>query len=68
VLLTFTTAVRPTSDLVIRFIDWQERRQSPELHRYYRLALDYFFWLGAQWEMKERGTGQAFVRYDVETR
>ncbi len=53
VLLTLTAAVRPTSDLIVRFVDWQERRRSPELHRYYRLALDYFFWLGAGREMKE---------------
>lgn len=59
-LLTLTAAVRQTSDLVVHFIDWQERRHSPELHRYYRLALDYFFWLGAGREMKDQG-GRAGV-------
>jgi glycosyltransferase involved in cell wall biosynthesis len=53
VLLAMTAAARPTPDLVVRFVRWQERRRSPKLHRYYRLALDYFFWLGAGPELKE---------------
>jgi glycosyltransferase involved in cell wall biosynthesis len=52
-LLALTAAVRPTPDLVVRFVNWQERRRSPELYRYYRLALDYFFWLGAGPELKK---------------
>jgi glycosyltransferase involved in cell wall biosynthesis len=51
-LLTVTAAFQSTPALVIRFIHWQERRRSPQLHRYYRLALDYFFWLGAGPELK----------------
>jgi GT2 family glycosyltransferase len=60
-LLAITAALQSTPGLVIRFIHWQERRRAPQLHRYYRLALDYFFWLGAGPELKlwrrQQGTG-----------
>jgi GT2 family glycosyltransferase len=46
-LLSATTAVGSIPELMMRLVDWQERRRSPGLDRYYRLALDYFFWLGA---------------------
>jgi GT2 family glycosyltransferase len=33
---------------------WLERRRPPRLHTYYRLALDYFFWVGAQSALREQ--------------
>jgi hypothetical protein len=57
VLLTMTAAVGSIPELIVRAVDWQERRRSPELHRYYRLALDYFFWLGAGKAMRAWGLG-----------
>lgn len=52
-LLILARPVRSTPDLITRFIRWQERRRTPALHRYYALALDYFFWLGAEPELRK---------------
>jgi GT2 family glycosyltransferase len=46
-LLGFSRVVRQTPAVVIWAVNRLEVRGSPRLHRYYRLALDYFFWLGA---------------------
>src|SRR5262249_16389666 len=44
----------------IAFMKWLERRRPPRLHHYYNLALDYFFWVGAQAALRQRsGTGRA---------
>ncbi len=51
-LLTVTVAIQSTPAMVVRFIRWQERRRAPDLHHYYTLALDYFFWTGAGPELK----------------
>jgi glycosyltransferase involved in cell wall biosynthesis len=56
-LLAMTTAAGSLPGLMVRLVDWQERRRSPQLHRYYRLTLDYFFWLGAGRAMKAWGRG-----------
>jgi hypothetical protein len=43
--------VRPeTSELVIGFIEWLERRRSARLDLIYGLTLDYCYWLGARLE------------------
>jgi hypothetical protein len=44
--------------VVIRTIEWLERRRPPRLHLYYDLSLDYFFWLGALPALRaNRGAG-----------
>lgn len=52
-LLALSRVIRGTPALVIWAIDRLERRDSPRLHHYYRLALDYFFWLGAGPDLSE---------------
>lgn len=42
-----------TPDAVIRFMEWLERRRPAQLHLYYGLALDYFYWLGARSALRE---------------
>jgi hypothetical protein len=39
---------------LIASMTWLERRRPRRLHTYYRLALDYFFWVGAQSALRER--------------
>lgn len=50
--LSGVTAATPRA--VIWTVRQLERRRSPHLHRYYRIALDYFFWLGAKPLLDER--------------
>lgn len=51
-----------TQDRVIALIQWFERRQVRQLHLYYRFALDYLYWLGAQMAMSEnRQKGQGLT-------
>jgi GT2 family glycosyltransferase len=52
-LLAFTRLFPITSRLVIVFMGWLERRHPPRLDRYYTMALDYFYWVGAQAAMRE---------------
>jgi GT2 family glycosyltransferase len=40
-------------DWLIGSMTWLERRQPRRLHAYYRLALDYFFWVGASSALRE---------------
>lgn len=47
-LLAFSAVFRFTPDLVIKAVHWLERRRSPHLPHYYRLALEYFYWMGAR--------------------
>jgi glycosyltransferase involved in cell wall biosynthesis len=53
-LLRLTRVVRGTPRAVVWVVTVMERRRSPRLHRYYRIALDYFFWLGAQPLLEEQ--------------
>jgi GT2 family glycosyltransferase len=49
--------------LVIRTIEWLERRRPARLHLYYDLALDYFFWLGALPALRaNRSAGTGLMR------
>ncbi len=43
-------------DVVISFIEWLEKRRPPRLHRYYNVALDYFFWVGVRAALRERAS------------
>ena len=47
-LLAFSAVFRFTPDLVIKAVHWLERRRSPHLPHYYRLALEYLYWMGAR--------------------
>jgi cellulose synthase/poly-beta-1,6-N-acetylglucosamine synthase-like glycosyltransferase len=38
---------------MILFMTWLERRRPARLHLYYRLALDYFYWVGAKSAMRD---------------
>ena len=46
-LLWLTHWWRWVPDVVIGFMRWLERRRPRQLDRYYTLAFDYFFWVGA---------------------
>ncbi len=48
VLLLLSRWIPATPRAIIRFVKWLEARRTARLHFYYDLALDYFFWLGAQ--------------------
>jgi glycosyltransferase involved in cell wall biosynthesis len=37
-----------TPQIMIRFMTWLEKRKPAHLSLYYRLSLDYFYWLGAK--------------------
>jgi len=52
-LLRLSRVVHATPRGVIWVMGRLERRRSPKLHRYYRLALDYFFWLGVGPDVRE---------------
>jgi glycosyltransferase involved in cell wall biosynthesis len=56
-LLALTRLFPITSRLVIIFMGWLEGRRPTRLDRYYTMALDYFYWVGAQAAM--RGTSDA---------
>jgi hypothetical protein len=43
-------------DAVIRLMAGLERRRHPRLDRYYAMALDYFYWVGARTEQREPGS------------
>ena len=60
-LLLVVSRILPWSPAcAIAFMKWLERRRPPRLHHYYNLALDYFFWVGAQAALRQRsGTGRA---------
>ena len=45
-LLRLSRHWRKTPEQAIRFMTWLELRRPARLHLYYRLALDYFYWLG----------------------
>jgi glycosyltransferase involved in cell wall biosynthesis len=47
-LLRLSQVMESTPRGVVWVVNGLERRGSPQLHRYYRIALDYFFWLGAK--------------------
>jgi glycosyltransferase involved in cell wall biosynthesis len=48
ILLRLSQTIESTPRTVVWVVNGLERRGSPQLHRYYRIALDYFFWLGAK--------------------
>jgi GT2 family glycosyltransferase len=60
-LLLVVSRILPWSPAcAIAFMKWLERRRPPRLYHYYTLALDYFFWVGAQAALRQRsGTGRA---------
>jgi GT2 family glycosyltransferase len=39
---------------LIKWMTWLERRQPRRLHAYYRMALDYFFWVGVRSALREQ--------------
>jgi GT2 family glycosyltransferase len=39
---------------LIKSMTWLERRQPRRLHAYYRMALDYFFWVGVRSALREQ--------------
>ena len=41
------------TDWLIGSVTWLERREPRRLHAYYRVALDYFFWVGASSALRE---------------
>ncbi len=45
-LLRLSRRWKKTPEVVIRFMTWLELRRPAQLDLYYRLALDYFYWLG----------------------
>jgi GT2 family glycosyltransferase len=45
-LLRLSRHWKKTPELVIGLMTWLELRRPAQLHLYYRLALDYFYWLG----------------------
>jgi GT2 family glycosyltransferase len=45
-LLRLSMLWKETPEVVIRFMTWLEVRRPTRLNLYYRLALDYFYWLG----------------------
>ena len=53
VMLLLSRCLPRFPDWMIGWMTWLERRQPPRLHTYYRLALDYFFWLGAKSSLRE---------------
>lgn len=52
-LLGFSRLWTGTPDRVVYFIAWLEQRRSNRLYIYYSLALDYFYWLGADSALRE---------------
>jgi len=60
-LLLVVSRILPWSPAcAIAFMKWLERRRPPRLYHYYTLALDYFFWVGAQAALRQRsGTRRA---------
>jgi GT2 family glycosyltransferase len=64
-LLALSRYVPITSRLVIVFMGWLERRRPTRLDRYYTMALDYFYWVGAQAAM--RGTSDPSARNNRST-
>jgi glycosyltransferase involved in cell wall biosynthesis len=52
VLLRISRLWPGTPNGVIVFITWLEKREPAHLHFFYRLALDYFYWLGAKSAMR----------------
>lgn len=42
-----------TTDCVVSFIKWCEKRKAARLHYYYFLALDYFYWIGVMSALHE---------------
>jgi GT2 family glycosyltransferase len=45
-LLSVSRFWKPMPQMLIRFMTWLERRHPAQLPLYYRLSLDYFYWLG----------------------
>jgi hypothetical protein len=52
-LLTLSRWWSSTPDKMIALTRWLEQRQVKSLHLYYRFALDYLYWLGAQTALRE---------------
>ncbi len=47
-LLSLTRFFKPMPSVIIRFMSWLEKRHPAQLQLYYRLSLDYFYWLGVR--------------------
>jgi glycosyltransferase involved in cell wall biosynthesis len=61
-LLTLSEYWTGTPDGVVAFVRWLEQREPARLDLYYTLALEYFYWLGAQSALCEnRRTGRGLV-------
>ena len=45
-LLILSRLWKRTPEVMVRFMSWLELRRPAQLQLYYRLALDYFYWLG----------------------
>jgi hypothetical protein len=56
VLLGLTRLSGSVPDVVIRLMARLEQRRPPRLDRYYAMALDYFYWVGARTEQRESGS------------
>jgi GT2 family glycosyltransferase len=56
VLLGLTRLSGSVPDAVIRLMARLEQRRPPRLDRYYAMALDYFYWVGARTEQRESGS------------
>ncbi len=51
-----------TPEALIRLIEWAERRRPPGLNTIYRLALDYFYWVGVRAALRaNRRTGRGLT-------
>jgi hypothetical protein len=57
-LLRLSDRIPSAPELVIRFVEMIERRRPANLERYYLLALDYFFRLGAEQALRTEGTAE----------
>jgi hypothetical protein len=47
-LLSVSQVWKPLPNMIIRFMSWLEKRRPAHLPLYYRLSLDYYYWLGVR--------------------
>jgi GT2 family glycosyltransferase len=60
-LLAASRRFRSLPDWIVRYVRWSERRRARKLQARYRLALDYFFWLGVFEALRDSPTATDFL-------
>lgn len=60
-LLTTSRRVRSLPRWVLRYVAWLEHHRSPRLQALYRMALDYFYWLGVQSALRDHPGARARI-------